>query len=202
MHHSNLVMSFQKTAQYEAAGTIWMLDPAGDPGCDNISIGQMESAMSLWSEETFLRSSAQPLARRYSFDVALPAKVADVKVAARKYDGKEVVVFAEPVPMLAGRAVAIAWYGSMAEALERAASGAGEERVFKLFEAGMSVPIRLRLNPDSDSCRMLSLSFSESAFAVSGAAGADSFWKFAQKVSGLSVFKKATPSASPRRWQH
>ena len=95
----------------------------------------------------------------------------------------------------------VAWYGAMADALEEtAASGAAacEERVFKLFEAALSVPIRLRLNPDADSCRMLSLGFSETVFAVSGAAGADSFWKFAQKVCGLSVFKQPTGFSIPR----
>ena len=110
-------------------------------------------------------------------------------------------MFAQPVPLLAGRAVVIAWYGAMADALaETAATGAAacEERAFKLFEVALSMPIRLRLSPDANSCRMLSQGFSETVFAVSGAAGADSFWKFAQKVCGLSVFKKARPSASPR----
>ena len=198
MHLSNLLLSLDKTAQYEAAGTIWMLDPVGDPVCANISISQLESARYLWSEEAFRSSSTQPMARRYSFDVPLPAKVVDAKVAQRKYKEKEVVVFAQAVPLLAGRAVVAAWYGSMSEALEGAASGAGEERVFKLFEAALSVPIRLRLNPDEDSCRMLALNFSENVFAVSGASGADSFWKFMQKVGGLGVFKKATNLSIPK----
>ena len=152
--------------------------------------------MQLWSEEAVRSSSTKPMARRYSFDVPLPAKVVDTKVAQRKEKGKDTVVFAQPVPLLAGRAVVIAWYGAMSEALERAASGAGEEgvrdleeRVFKLFEAALSVPIRLRLNPDPDNCRLLSLRFSEQTYSVSGASGADSFWKFAQKVGGLGFFK-------------
>ena len=99
----------------------------------------------------------------------------------------------------------IAWYGAMSEALERAASGAGQEgvveleqRVFKLFEAALSVPIRLRLNPDPDNCRLLSLRFSEQAYSVCGATGADSFWKFAQKVGGLNAFKKGATSSIPK----
>ena len=134
--------------------------------------------MQLWSEEAFRSSSTQPMARRFSFDVPLPAKVVDSKVAQRK--GKDTVVFAQPVPLLAGRAVVIAWYDALSEALERATSGAGQEgvldleqRVFKLFEAALSVPIRLRLNPDPDNCRLLSLRFAEQAYSVGGAAGAD-----------------------------
>ena len=40
----------------------------------------------------------------------------------------------------------------------------GEERVSKLFEAALSVPIRLSLDPDPDNSRLLSLKFSEQAF--------------------------------------
>ena len=173
MHFTRLHRSFEQTALYEAAGTIWMLNPVGDLSSDSISISQLESAMKLWSEEAFLSSATQPMARRYSFDVPLPAKVVDSNVAQRKEEGEDTVVFAQPVPLLAGRPVVIAWYGAMSEALERAASGAGqddvrdlEHRVFKLFEAALSVPIRLRLNPDPDNCRLLALRYSEQAFAV------------------------------------
>ena len=101
---------------YEAAGTIWMLDPVGDPGCDSISISLLGIAMQLWSEEAVRSSSTHPMARRYSFGVPIPAKVVDSKVAQRKEKGKDTVVFAQPVPLLAGRAVVIAWYGAMSEA--------------------------------------------------------------------------------------
>ena len=65
MHYTNLHLSFEKTALYEAASTIWMLDPVGDPGSDSISISQLENAMQLWSEEAFQGSATQPVARRY-----------------------------------------------------------------------------------------------------------------------------------------
>ena len=123
MNYSNLHQSFNKSGLYEAAGTIWMIDPVVDPGSDNISISQLENATQLWSEDAFRSSSTQPMARRFSFDVPLPAKVVDSKVAQRK--GKDTVVFAQPVPLLAGRAVVIAWYDALSEALERASSGAG-----------------------------------------------------------------------------
>ena len=66
--------------------------------------------------------------------------------------------------------------------------------MFKLFEAALSVPIRLRLNPDTDCCQLMSLTFSESMFAHCGATGAQSFRKFTQKVCELSNVKKAISS--------
>ena len=155
MNYDNLLRSFSQSGQYEAAGTIWMLDAIGDMHSDGITISQLEKAMWMWSAEAFLLSSTQPGNRRYSFDVPLPAKVEDVNVVQRKEKDKSAVVMAQPLPMLAGRALVIAWYGAIGEALR----GAEEERVFRLFEAALSVPIRLRLCPDEDSCRVVSLLF-------------------------------------------
>eukprot|EP00959_Pyramimonas_sp_CCMP1952_P085111 1779608-Pyramimonas_sp.AAC.1 len=41
MGHDNLVASFSRTKQYEAAGTAWMLDPIC-PDIDDVSMSQLE----------------------------------------------------------------------------------------------------------------------------------------------------------------
>ena len=89
--------------------------------------------------------------------------------------------------MLAGHPLVMAWYGAMAEAL----SAGNSDRTFKLFEAALSVPIRLRLSPDSDACQLAALMFSETMFTSFAASGADSFWKLAEKVARLSRYQKA-----------
>ena len=178
MNYENLLKSFSQTAQYEAAGTIWMLNHIQDSLSDSVTISQLQAAMAIWSEEAFMLSSTQPGNRRYSFDVPLPAKVVDVNVAQRKEEGKSDVVMAQTLPMLAGRAIVIAWYGAISEALAKN----NQPRVFRLFEAALSVPIRLRLCPDEESCHVASLAFAESLFMSSGASGADSFWKFTEKL--------------------
>ena len=94
---------------------------------------------------------------------------------------------ATAVPMLAGRAIVIAWYGAMGEALQ----AGKEDVVFRLFEAALSVPIRLRLCPDEDTCHVVSLLFAENLFASSAASGAESFWKFAEKVGMLTGVRRA-----------
>ena len=88
---------------------------------------------------------------------------------------------ARPLPLLAGRAILIAWYGVMSECLQ----SDEETRLLKLVEAGLSVPIRLRLSPDEDSCRLAALTFSENLYVSAAASGADSFWRFVEQVRGL-----------------
>ncbi|CAK0819347.1 unnamed protein product [Prorocentrum cordatum] len=187
MNYDNLQMSFSKTGQYEAAGTVWMLDPFAGDTTDSVSISQLDAAMGMWSEEKLLLSSDHPPSRRYSFDAPLPARVVNTKVAQRMGAGESSVLMATGVPMLAGHALVMAWHGAMAEAL----STDNTERAFKLFEAALSVPIRLRLSPDSDACQLAALMFSETMFTASAASGADSFWKLAEKVARLTRCQKA-----------
>ena len=169
MNFDNLTKSFSQTGQYEAAGTIWMLSTIPhSKDSETLTVDQLEKAGLSWTEEAFIASSTTPANRRFSFDV--PG-----------------VVMASPLPMLAGRALVISWYDAMAVAL----TNKDEERVFRLFEAALSVPILLRLCPDDDSCQVASLSFCESLFAHSAASGADSFWQLAEKVVRLSGVAKA-----------
>ena len=81
MNYESLMLSFSVNSQYEAAGTVWMLDPTHRSGSDSVSITQLESAIWMWGEDALRMSSPDPLSRRYSFDVPLPARVLDPKVA-------------------------------------------------------------------------------------------------------------------------
>ena len=133
--------------------------------------------MGLWSEEAYLFSTSHALSRRLSFDVPLPVKVVDRRVVQRLEPGKPGVCVTEPLTMLAGRAVVITWYSAMSEALQQS----DEHRVWYLFNAALSVPIRMRVLPDGDAIHLTALSFSETMFASCAASGADSFWRFAEK---------------------
>ena len=186
MNFDNMMLAFAKTSEYEAAGTVWMLDAVGTSDKDSLSVSQLESAMWKWSPEAYLMSSAHAPSRRFSFDVPLPAQVVDIKVAQRQSPpASGGVLMANPVPLFSGRAVVTAWYAQMLEALRRG----DEEQVIKLLEAGMSVPIRLKITTDPDECRLVALRFSESMFSTAAAAAAGSFWKFAEKSARLTSFR-------------
>ena len=49
LDYDNLLASFSRTKQYEAAGTVWMLDPICSD-IDDVSVGQLEGAMAMWQE--------------------------------------------------------------------------------------------------------------------------------------------------------
>ena len=83
--------------------------------------------------------------------------------------------------MIAGRAVVITWCAAMGEALEQS----NEERAWHLFSAALSVPIRMRLQPDADSLHLSSLLFGERLSAASAATGAENFWRFAERACRL-----------------
>ena len=190
LDYNNMMLALAKTGQYEAAGTVWMCEVIADTVADTLSVSQVESAMEAFSQAAFLRSSTHAPNRRFSFDVPLPVQVVDTKVAQQRASGAGTgVLMAQPLPLLAGGALVVAWYAQMQEALLHAHED--EERVFKLFEAGLPVPIRFKLGCDSDERCLIGLHFSESIFTTAAAAAADSFWKLAEKVARLTKFKQA-----------
>ena len=198
LHYDNMQLAFQKSGQYEAAGTVWMLAATTATGVDTLSVSQVESAIAAFSEAAFMRSSTHAPNRRFSFDVPLPVDVVDPKCAQRRKaasgaDGADTgVLMAQPLPLLAGGALVVGWYAQMQEALVNAqVLKLDEGPVFKLLEAALSVPIRFKLGCDADERCMVALNFSESILATSAAAAADSFWKLAEKVAKLSKFKQA-----------
>ena len=188
MNYDNLQSSFRRTGQYEAAGTVWMLDPCPSVSDESVSVAQIEAARWQWSEEVFLQSHANPDMRRFSFDIPLPARMQKTEMAQRKDDSSAVIMSA-PLPMIAGKAHVLSWYSAVDDALQEKTPN--HQRIIKLFEAALSVPIRLRLCPTADACALASLQYAESAGAHSAASGADSFWLFTERVGRLEEIQAA-----------
>ena len=115
LHYQNMMVAFSKTAQYEAAGTVWMCEVTTDPVVDTLSVSQVESAMAAFSKAAFLRSSTHAPNRRFSFDVPLPVQVVDARVVQRRARGGEDTgaLMANPLPLLAGGALVSGWHAQM-----------------------------------------------------------------------------------------
>ena len=184
MNYDNLISSFQRTGQYEAAGTLWMLDPSSPDDSvsdESVTIAMIEAARWQWSEEVFIQSSPNPELRRFSFDVPLPARMDKAEMARRAAPGASGVSMTAPLPMIAGKAHVLAWYSAVSDALH----AKNEQRMTRLMEAALSVPIRVRLCPDTDACALASLQYAEAATMYAAASGADSFWVFAERVGRI-----------------
>ncbi|CAK0885854.1 unnamed protein product, partial [Prorocentrum cordatum] len=179
MDYGNLVASFSRAKEYEAAGAAWMLDPICSD-IDDVTVSQLEGAMGMWSEEAYSLSSKHAPSRRLSFDAPIPALVVDVEVAQRLEPNKPGVCLTEALAMLAGRAVVITWHVAMGEALQQS----NEDRVWHLFNAALSAPIRMRLLPDGDAAHLAALAFSEKMFSAHAASGAESFWRLMAAEAG------------------
>ena len=90
---------------------------------------------------------------------------------------------------MAGKAHVLAWYSAVSDALKDELQN--KKRVVKLFEAALSVPIKLRLSPDENECAMASIHYAEAAGMNCAASGADSFWVFAERASRHSDIQEA-----------
>ncbi|CAK0907025.1 unnamed protein product, partial [Prorocentrum cordatum] len=137
MDYDNLVASFSRTKEYEAAGAVWMLDPMCSD-IDDVTVSQLEGAMGMRSEEAYSLSSKHAPSRHLSFDAPIPALVVDAKVAQRLEPNKPGVCLTEALAALAGRAAVITRHAAMSEVLQQS----NEDRVWHLFNAALSVPIR------------------------------------------------------------
>ena len=119
-----------------------MLDPCGDSVSDeSVTIAQIEAARWQWSEDAFVQSSTNPDMRRFSFDVPLPARMPKADMAQRQGVGSSGVVMSAPLPMINGKAHVLAWYSAVSDALQD--EHLNHKRIMCLFEAALSVPIRL-----------------------------------------------------------
>ncbi|CAK0799630.1 unnamed protein product, partial [Prorocentrum cordatum] len=154
---------------------------------------ELEGAMGARSEEAHPLSSTHAPSRRLSFDAPVPASVVDVKVAQRLEPNKPGVCSTEALTMLAGRAAATTWRAAMGEALQQS----NEDRAWHLFNAALSVPIRMRLLPGGDATHLAALTFSEKMFSARAASGAESFWRFAEKTRRLARVEQCFAKQEP-----
>ena len=178
----NCKAALQSTGLYEAAGNIWWFSNhvgtwAGEPlvGAE-VSWTQFQAARAFWSTDAFNSSAENAAMRRYIFHGSLPSAISGLPDAERKSKGGGTVF--QDLPLLAGRAVVLSYKEAFVKAIEEK----DFKKVLKLYEAGLSTPIRLRSGPTPSEIMVDSLSWAESV-RVQAAAGADSVLSFIQKLA-------------------
>lgn len=151
---NNCLVALTSTHLYEASGNVFWLDVLGtkfgeyDLTDAEVTWHRLRDAASLWSEEAFVSSCEDPQHRRFIFPGYLPAAIANTSHIEAMVKSK--ACHFNKLSLLGGHALIDSWYVALADALQAGLTSTGEgpidsSRVWKLFEAGMTANIRLRL---------------------------------------------------------
>ena len=197
----NCVDALTTTDLYEASGSIFWLDTlewqwlsaSTERVAHNVSHvnwAQLRTAKSNWSEATFVNSAVDnERMRRWTFPGVYPTMVAGVAEARRGATSGR-VCFAG-LPLLAGHAMVWAWYWEMLEALQALAeerTPSATRRIFQLYEAALTITIRMRAGPSLNQVLLDSCRWSESVRGMYNAC-ADSFVTLCQKLRAMPSLK-------------
>jgi hypothetical protein len=177
----NCKKSLIENGIYEAATPIWKTDPIGENPPTHHSHHHLGLLLSsVWSEESYA----------YSFGrFIVPGSIlthADSIQDVESIVAKKTTSFKD-LPIDCGHL--LVW--SLLRAFDIAFADGKEERILRLFEASLSVTLRMRLAPSNEQKILDKLRFSETvrlqrAFSL-GTPGVESFFVFATFVGSLEV---------------
>ena len=183
--------SLSSTQIYEASGNIFWLDVLGTKFGEHelidadVTWRRLLDGAALWGEEAFLSSCDDAQYRRFIFPGYLPAVIANTShVEATLKSG---ACHFSKLCVLGGHSLIYAWYQALADAL----AGGEDSRVWKLYEAGMTATIRLRLTTSHTQVLADAHVWSET-IRTSHMAGSCDLLNFVKRVATMpEVVKKA-----------
>jgi len=172
----NCKKSLMENGIYEAATPTWKTNPIGQNPPTHHTYHQLEALSSIWSEESYA----------YSFGrFIVPGSIlthADSIQDVESIVAKKTTSFKD-LPIDCGHL--LVW--SLLRAFDIAFADGKEERILRLFEASLSVTLRMRLAPSNEQKILDKLTFSDSLRSQALAAGVESFFDFATFVGSLDV---------------
>jgi len=180
--NANAKIALETTQLYESAGSVYWFDLSqrsweGKDVCWEVSMAQYQAAVGAWSKDVLLASSKDARLRRYVFDGTYPTAIPSLgSLAQGKGDAKSPTF--QALPLLAGHNLVLGFYGACDECLREH----DWARLLKLYEASVSLVIRMRLAPDFGNVVLDSLRWSEQ-IKMQAAAGADTFLQFVSKAT-------------------
>ena len=141
----------------------------------DLTYGQLAAGRQVWSDSKFFRSSEDPEKRHYFIQGSTPSAVSSLA----DIPAEKAVGFVS-LPCLGARGMIAGWYSTVDDALR----DREKRKILKLYEAALSMPMRLRLGPSRVQVSLDSISYSEDLFAAKTVVS-DSFFDFAQKLIGV-----------------
>jgi len=174
----NCLKSLRNNGMYEASMTVWQFISAAkqwngiDLGTSGVSWKQYDACAGLWRKAALASSSEHSDKERYIFPGFL---LTCVKSAEAIEEALKANSFFRDLPACGGQAVLWSLIGAFNEAL-----GAGDTvQVNKLYEASVTVTVRMRLAPSKAQVRLDQMTFIDVLRQQHLAAGATSFCEFA-----------------------
>ena len=171
-------MSLETNGVYEAPGSMFWLSMqkptwnGEELPATNLTYGQLAAGRQVWSDSKFFRSSEDPEKRHYFIQGSTPSAVSSLA----DIPAEKAVGFVS-LPCLGARGMIAGWYSTVDDALR----DREKRKILKLYEAALSMPMRLRLGPSRVQVSLDSISYSEDLFAAKTVVS-DSFFDFAQKL--------------------
>ena len=192
-------IALRSTALYEAPGSIWWVSrkantvqlETGEKIVFEAIYSQFESARSFFTDLAYNSSNhSEPDKRRYFFPGFLPTCITG-SVAVEEDQGR-LASFTD-LPLFAAHGIVLAYD----EAILHAVYAGNHEKAKKLFQAGLSVYIRMHLNPSPQNQVSASLKFAE-VIRMQKLACKESLWDFVGKLVSLPGMKEAIRSSVPK----
>ena len=186
----NCLTSLRTNGFYESSMTEWQFDPSVekwediDLGVNNVSWTQYEACDGLWSNAVLVSSAEDPdTLGRFIFPGFIPTAVKSTDVIQEmvKHDS-----FFKALPACGGNVVCWSLIGALDEALSSCVSDKSvEAKLVRLYEASLTITVRMRLNPSSAQLLLDQMSYVDILRVQNVASGATSFFEFALQVLRL-----------------
>ena len=181
------VESLSQNGIYEAAAPLWQFDPLLEHWGDteifphDASWSQFLACLSYWSEANFVSSASAEGQRRYIFPGFIPTAVKSVAIV--QATGAKTGNFTG-MPLCGAHVLAWSLYG----AIDGALNDGADERVLRLYEASLSITVRMRAGPSAVQLTLDNLTFVDTLRLQNVASGSHSFFEFVSTVSSLPGF--------------
>ena len=149
---------------------------------------QYGAASGAWTPDSLVRSSAKnERLRRFIFPGFVPSGVKSLVEAKQMLDSKSGL---KDLPACGALSLLWSLIGAFDEALEMEKSQpvAADALIAKLYEASLTVTIRIRLAPEKDQLIIDNLSYAEVIRCTNMAEAAESFYVFTTRITQLSDF--------------
>ncbi len=178
----NCVKSCNSTGMYEASGNLFWLAASRmsdeNDADTHVSWPQVQEARSNWSESALQASSSEPRVQRYEFPGVYLTSLDSI--GQLDHAMKLTPPYLKGVPLHVGHALVWSWYLAVSEAM----ACKQEQRVMKLYEAALTITLRLRLRATAQESIIDSIVWSE-AVRLKHVACSYTFLSFAAKVLRL-----------------